>query len=237
MTQSLTKKYNIKKETTLKGRKCGFELTLPEYKSLMQKSTTCDYTGVRFESGKYARSIERINDGLPYRKDNCCVVTIEANTLKERMRRGYEIHPCDVDMANRIKNTLETKTPEELVAKYQLLPTQPTGEVKVMSNNTVNTQELFDITVAKAYIKFNESNKDSIVSFSTFKKVYSRKTCALSGSTFVPESNHLHMVFAKKDVDKPYTDDNIQPVCKILALMKSQELFTKKELTKFIGVL
>lgn len=235
MAKSLTQKYNSKKEKTLKLRNCGFKLTIEEYKNLYARATVCDYTGMPFGSGKKALSIERIDDNLPYQADNCCMVTMEANEIKERMRKGAEFNPAEAIIASFIKNTLTTKTREQLVDKYQT--SKETIMVSIDVPLELGTKGLSkDVALARAYVQFAESEKDCLVSFAKYKSLRMRKTCCWTKMAFVSKSAHVKRTFTKINLDLPYSDDNIVVVCKILAQLRDQG-FTATQLNQIVGAM
>jgi len=230
---AIRKKYDWKKKQTLEQRSVGFELSFEEYKSLRERGKTCDYTGVVFDKVNLF-SIERIDVNKPYRADNCCCVTAHANLLKDRIDKGYEgkISLSDIDLVNKIKHTLATKTTEELTRKYRLTEQIEDATMAQEPGLSLNSQ-LLDVVIAKSYIAFSEAHTDSSVGFSKYKRLFIRKSCEWSGKVFDEDNNYLNKVFIKKDETLPFNDDNIMVVCRVLNTIKFRGLFTSNELLKY----
>lgn len=238
MASTLRKKYNTKRLTTLKKRpKVGFLLTFEEYVSIVENATVCDYTGVPFTaSGCDSKSIERVDDTLPYQIDNCCVVTIRANRIKDMIDKETNgtIRLEDIEIFEKIKHTLSTKTREQLVAKYQLgcvdnLKTETVNQKETKMENTVN----LDINIAKEYVKFCDANKGCTITFTKFKQLTLRKTCQWSGKVFDTEGTYGKKSFAKTDLEKPFSNDNVVVVCSALKIIKENNIFSTKEMNTF----
>ena len=245
---TMQQKYHKKKSQTLKNRNCGFELTLLEFTNLLTRSTICDYTQVEFtQEGVTAPSIERIDASLPYHVDNCCMITVKANQLKNTIDLGAEdtIIIRDLDLLNKIKHTLANKSIEELTNKYKvdLIETLPPKEgIIVKEDEVVNTRVAstvedyaanIDLTIAEDYIKFTKKHSECTVSFRKFKRCYLKKSCDWSGKIFDTTNHYVSRSYAKINTGLPFSDDNIVIVCTVLATIKKNNLFTTKELNKF----
>lgn len=230
--KSLRKKYSSKKNKTLKSRNVGWELSFEEYKNLHLNKTNCDYTGLPFKEDdvRYFASIERIDKNLPYRKDNCCMVTVIANQLKDSIEEGEEgdLRIKDLELVEKIKSTLSSKSRLELAGKY--FPELQEEEIMVSDNKgkTVHT----DVEVARYYAEFSVNEDDFQTSFATFKRKYLKTKCELSGKVFDKDNHYLNKKITKKDYTKPFSDDNIQVICLVFDNMLKNNLFTKKELLK-----
>lgn len=240
MATSITQKYKRKKENTKKLRNVGFELTLEQFRNLVTRADTCDYTGIVFEStGFNSASIERIDKHKPYHVDNCCMVTVRVNQLKDAIEEGDEgkLKIEDLDIIDKIKDTLNSKSPEELTRKYrdagaeEVVVVKQTVEDKVMGSTEDLTN--MDVIIAQAYIKFSQTSKGT-VSFSKYKKLYNKKKCDWSGKVFDESNHYISKSFCKKNLSLPFCDDNILVVCKSLQIIKENSLFTDKEIGKFI---
>lgn len=218
-------KYNRKKKSTLSKRNCGFELTFAEFKTIYEKATTCDYTGVEFsnEDTSLMPSLERVDKNLPYRKDNCIIVTTLANQIKDIVEEGTgRVRLENQPVLEAIQETLKDKTREELVSKYF-----PKDELNKKENTTMN-----DVIIAKDFIKYAEKEVNFNVSFSKFKSKLIRKTCEITGKVFDEDNHYTKSVMIKKDHSLEWSDDNIQVVCLMVANILKNELFTGKELEK-----
>lgn len=218
-------KYNRKKKSTLSKRNCGFELTFEEFKTIYEKATTCDYTGVEFsnEDTSLMPSLERVDKNLPYRKDNCIIVTTLANQIKDIVEEGTgRVRLENQPVLEAIQETLKNKTREELVSKYF-----PKDELNKKENTTMN-----DVIIAKDFIKYSEKEVNFNVSFSKFKSKLIRKTCEITGKVFDEDNHYTKSVMIKKDHSLGWSDDNIQVVCLMVANILKNELFTGKELEK-----
>lgn len=246
MINSPYKKYQKKKQQTLKNRNCGFELTFKEYTNLIERSTICDYTQVEFtKEGLTVPSIERIDASLPYHVDNCCMITIKANQLKNSIDTGAEdtIIIRDLELLNKIKYTLANKSVEELTYKYKVDLTElPSNKEEIivkevtelLSNKDPKTVSYnIDLTIAEDYIKFTQKHSECTVSFQKFKRLYLKKTCDWSGKVFDTTNHYVSRSHAKINTDLPFSDDNIVIVCTVLNTIKKNNLFTTKELNKF----
>ncbi len=229
MAKTLLQKYNDKKEHTLRRRpKVGFLLSLEEYSNLITKSTVCDYTGEPF-TAKNGRSIERIDSALPYQVDNCCCVSIRANYLKDVIDNDVvcELTKKDMLMIGKIEHTLKTKTRFELAAKYNDLITTTPEEKEL--------KKITEVDIAKGFVKFYEENPDTELSFKSYAKLVKRKTCMWSGKIFSSTGGrYTQKTFTKKDQTLPHSDSNTIVVCLALATIVCNNLFTTKQLTKFM---
>lgn len=240
----LRKRYDKKKRLTLKNRNVGFELSFEEYKTLMTKADKCDYTGENFEDNvtHLFRSIERIDKNLPYRKDNCCIVTVQANQLKDILEEDVgKIAIEHIETLLKIKDTLRSKTRLELASKYfpEVLHSgkqdSSIEEKIILKSEDVNVEQgnnHTDVEVAQAYIEFAKESEDFMVSFSMFKRKLLKTKCEFSGKTFDKKNHYLHKRITKKDYEAPFTDDNITVICLVFDNMLKNNLFTKKELLK-----
>lgn len=230
--KGLKKRYLKKRSQTLKNRNVGWELSFEDYKTLKSKQTDCDYTGLPFSEDdiRYFASIERIDKNLPYRKDNCCMVTTIANQLKDSIEEGDEgnLRIKDLELVKKIKYTLENNTRLELASKY--FP-ELTEEI-IMSDKEDNKTMHTDVEVARYYAEFSVGEDDFQVSFATFKRKYLKTKCELSGKGFDKNNHYLNKKITKKDYTKPFSDDNIQVMCLVFDNMLKNDLFTKKELLK-----
>jgi len=242
LEKDLKKKYNRKRKQTLNNRNVGWELSFEDYKTLKSKQTNCDYTGLPFSEDdiRYFASIERIDKNLPYRKDNCCMVTTIANQLKDSIEEGDEgnLRIKDLELVKRIKSTLSNKTRLELAGKYfpELLSEEQESskeEKIIMSKQDETTvNKHLDVEVARYYAEFSINEDDFQVSFATFKRKYLKTKCELSGKVFDKDNHYLNKKITKKDYTKPFSDDNIQVMCLVFDNMLKNDLFTKKELLK-----
>ena len=218
-------KYNRKKKSTLSKRNCGFELTFEEFKTLYARATTCDYTGVEFSNKDtdLMPSLERVDKTLPYRKDNCIIVTALANKIKDIVEEGSgRIRLEHQPFLESIQETLKNKTREELVSKYF-----PKNELNKKENPVMN-----DVIIAKDFIKYAEKEVNFNISFSKFKSKIIRKTCEITGKVFDEDNHYTKSVIIKKDYDLAWSDNNIQVVCLVVANILKNELFSGKELEK-----
>lgn len=218
-------KYNRKKKSTLSKRNCGFELTYEEFRTIYEKATTCDYTGVEFsdKDTSLMPSLERVDKTLPYRKDNCIIVTALANQIKDIVEEGTgKVRLEHQPFLEAIQKTLKNKTREELVSKYF-----PKAEL-----NKKDTPAMNDVTIAKNYVKYAEKENSFNVSFSKFKSKFVRKTCEVTGKVFDKDNHYTSSSIIKKDYSSDWSDDNIQVVCMMVANILKNELFSGKELEK-----
>lgn len=225
MSEAYRKKYNKKKLKTLKERKVGWELTLQQFSVLYEKSTVCDYTGVKFNSSspELHKSIERIDKNLPYRADNCCVVTHKVNQLKDMLEDNCgRVKVEDMELIAKIKNTLKTKTRQSLINKY--FPDIKVGEHKMtpVKENLKNTSE--DLEIAKKFIGLHEHIPDLCISFNHYKKLYKRKTCQITRKDFDKDKR----IYYRKDGNKPWTDDNVMVVCNTVYMIMESGLTVKQ---------
>lgn len=231
MAKTLLQKYNEKKEHTLRRRpKVGFLLSLEEYSNLIRKSTVCDYTGEPF-TAKNGRSIERIDNTLPYQVDNCCCVSIKANQLKDVIDNDVvcELTTEDLRTIEKIEHTLKTKTRFELAAKYNDLEATPSYRLKEES------EKVSEVELAKGFIQFHEENSDMELSFKAYAKLVKRKTCMWSGKVFTTiGGRYTQKTFTKKDQTLPHSDGNTIVVCLVLSTVVCNNLSTTKQLTKFM---
>lgn len=222
-------KYNRKKKSTLSKRNCGFELTFEEFKTIYEKATTCDYTGVEFSNKDTSLmpSLERVDKTLPYRKDNCIIVTTLANQIKDIVEEGTgRVRLENQPVLEAIQKTLKDKTREELVSKYF-----PEDELNKKENPVMT-----DVTIAKDFIKYSEKEADFNISFSKFKSKIIRKTCEITGKVFDEGNHYTKSVIIKKDHDLVWSDNNIQVVCLMVANILKNELFSGKELEKLAKI-
>lgn len=209
-------------------------MSFEEYKVLQTKKDVCDYTGEDFrnDSIMHHPSIERIDKNLPYRKDNCCIVTVIANQLKDSIEEGCEdnLKIKDFEIVQKIKQTLKSKTRLELASKY--FPEVLSQE----EDNNMNTDTIVtvhnDVEIAKHYAEFASKEADFQVSFSMFKKKFIKNKCEFSGKTFDKNNHYLNKRITKKDYDKPFTDDNIKVVCLVIDNIMKSGIFDKKDLIK-----
>lgn len=219
MAKSLQQKYNAKKKNTLAQRTCGFELTFEEYCNLINRATVCDYTGVKLTStGKHIASIERIDASLPYRADNCCMVSRHVNSLKDYLEKDINasLKMEDIELIGKIKETLSSKTREDLTRKY----TSPTVD-----------RPHTDVSVTKKYLQFTEKYPTHNLSFSKFKKLSERKTCCWSRKHFEEEES-LRPTFVT--TSEEFDDENTVVVCKVVAHLYNKNLFTKEQLLRVV---
>lgn len=238
---NLRSKYSSKKNKTLKARNVGFELSFQEYKTLIQNSDVCDYTQEEFsdEETHLFRSIERIDKNLPYRKDNCCVVTVQANQIKDILEEDSgKVAIEHIDKLSKIKHTLETKSRLQLAGKYfpELLSQEEntmSQETNSGNDNTV-TETHLDLSIANSYIDRCKNIQGFNISFNKYKQKYLKKTCDVTGRTFNQGQQPLKKVFIKIDENKAWQDDNVRVVCNIVKTIVGHKLFTEKELGKLV---
>lgn len=219
-------KYNRKKKSTLLKRNCGFELTFEEFKTIYEKATTCDYTGVTFsnKNPNLTPSLERVDKTLPYRKDNCIIVTTIANQIKDVVEEGTgRIKLEHQEVLQAIQTTLKSKTREELVSKY--FPAE--NELIIKEETVMN-----DVVIAKSYVSYAEKEDNFNVSLSKFKSKYIRKTCEITGKVFGKDNHYTTATITKKDHSQDWSDENIQVVCKMVDNVLKNDIFSGKEMMK-----
>ena len=220
MAASLRKKYNSKKKHTLNERNCGFELTFEQYCNLINRANVCDYTGVTLtENGKHIASIERIDASLPYRADNCCVVSRHVNSLKDSIEKGMNssLKMEDIALVKKIKETLTNKTKEELTRKYT-------------SENPDRPHS--DVVLSEKYLAFSKSNSSHNLSFSKFKQLSARTTCSWTRRKFEKEDDMLKPILITTSDE--FDDRNTIVVCKVIADIYRKDLFTKEQILRLV---
>jgi hypothetical protein len=226
MAKSITAQYKAKRENA-EQRGIEFKLSLEEYKVYQwfkKNGGTCDYTGVPFTStGENIMSIERINKNGAYSFDNCCLVTVKANGLKDTVvDEGCKtkITLADLEVMNKIKELV--KSPENLTKKYFDKYNEMWGE-NVVEKEPVSVPH-DDVEIAKNYISFAKNNS---VSFSKYKSLLERKTCQITRTPFKDD-----MVFITTD-DNVMNDSNILVVKRCVSgILKSG--MTKQQLNRLI---
>lgn len=224
MAVTWAKKYRNKIASS-KQRGIDFDLTLEEFKVYWSlPNGVCDYTGVPFQvKGHNAPSLERIDKHKGYTVDNCCMVTVRANSLKDVIvdeHGATRVSLADLEMMKCISEKI--KTPEQLTSKYKQLM-----EKNEMVNNVENltfvspsTQETTvvtmhsDMDLIKGYTAFGHGKQ---VSFSKYKSLLARKTCEITKATFEEGSGMLSKVFITKDYSETFTDENTIAVSKCVA--------------------
>lgn len=219
MAKSLQQKYNAKKKSTLEHRNVGFELTFEEYSNLINRATVCDYTGVKLtSSGKHVASIERIDASLPYRVDNCCMVSRHVNSLKDFVEKGTNasLKMEDIELISKIKEALSNKTREDLTRKY---------------TTVIQERPHSDVNVTKKYLQFTENYPTHNLSFSKFKKLSERKTCCWSRKPF-EGIDALKPVFITTSGE--FDDESTVVVCKVVSQIFNKGLFTKDQLLRVV---
>lgn len=236
MATTLNKKYHSKKQNTLKQRNVGFELTFNQFKTLHEKATVCDYTGEEFSSTipHLHKSIERIDKTLPYRVDNCCVVTVKANQLKDMLEEDKgKLKIEDIDILNKIKHTLETKTRQQLVNKY--FPDVVIGETDNKQEETIVEEQHDDIRIAQSYLDIGKKFDNFCMSFNGYKKLFIRKTCMVTKISFDNNDVNLKRAFIKKDESCPWNDENTMLVCNLVRNVRDSGI-TSKQLSKVFDI-
>lgn len=231
---SWIKRYETKKKSS-KQRGIEFSLTKEEFMNLHKMATVCDYTGIAFDNGLHQKSIERIDDTKGYHTWNTCVVSARVNVLKDSFvdkMKKCSLLPEELPLLEKIRHTLNTKTPEQLTAKYRI-----TGETKMNQESIVNKPSNSDITLAQAYVKFAEGKKEMQLSFPEFKKLYVRKTCAVTGKTFSRSHELTKKQIVRIDTSKGWTSDNVRALTLFAHGMLSEGLFSKKEITKLVDAM
>jgi hypothetical protein len=234
--KSMTSKYNAKKKNA-KDRGIPFTLTIKEYKSLLENSDICDYTGIKFDSNVHSKSIERMNDNLGYQADNVIVVSRRVNSLKDgyidKKNGGHKLTVQDLELIKKTQETLDTKTPEQLTAKYRI----GLGEGINMTNNTdkKHSEALTDdkvvnpdIALATSYLTQCERIQGFMVTIDKYKKLINKKTCTVTGRTFDKDYNHTKPQLIKKDQEKEWTNDNTIVVLNIVKNLVISGLSSKE---------
>lgn len=226
MAKHIETKYNTKKNST-KRRGIDFDLTLEQFKMYWSlPSGVCDYTGVPF-SGKCtspsAPSLERIDKHKGYTVDNCCMVTVRANQLKDIIvdeNGSAKLSLSDLETLKIISEKI--KTPEQLTSKYKQLleKNEMANKVENLTFVSQSTQEPTAVTMhsdmdlIKGYTAFGHGKH---VSFSKYKSLLARKTCEITKATFEDGCGMLSKVFITKDYSETFTDDNTIAVSKCVA--------------------
>lgn len=215
-----TKYQNKKNNANKRGVK--FLLTLEEFESLITKADVCDYTGVVFSDNpksEHYKSVERIDKTKPYERSNCCMVTIKANGIKDRLEeQAGNISVQDMEVYMQIRRTLDTKTAEQLTSKYF-------ETIKSKKENTMVTQN-DDLTIAEEYIQFAKRQEEFELSFNKYKKLFARKTCQITGKHF--ESGKFNRRLIRRDQEEGWTDSNTITVCRIVGEVYASGLTTKE---------
>jgi hypothetical protein len=235
---TIANKYHTKKNST-KQRGIDFDLTLEQFKVYWSLPTgVCAYTGKPFSGhgdAPNAPSLERIDKTKGYSVDNCCMVTVRANQLKDVIvdeHGSTKLSLADLEMLKIVAERI--KTPEVLTKPYLELM----GDIK-MENNTKtvndvdsNTQVVThsDLDLIKDYSNFA---KDKNVSFAKFKSLVSRKTCEVT-KTMLTSSGFKGRTFITKDGTDSFTDTNIMVVARFVSGVVQAGL-TETELNKVIN--
>lgn len=180
---------------------------------------------------------------MGYHAHNCCVVSKRVNQLKDTFfDKGSKnsITADELELINKIGETLKNKTREELVSKYLIkdltskVSTDIVQPVKVKEQKDIGDfMELHNRTEIE-YITFYqvmyEKDNTFLVDFSKFKSLCRRKTCSITRRPFVGEGSS-RPVLIKIDNEQPWSNDNIQIVCSIVKGVLESGI-TGKELSK-----
>lgn len=223
---TIANKYHTKKNST-KQRGIDFDLTLEQFKVYWSlPNGVCDYTGVPFSgngTSPRAPSLERIDKNKGYSVDNCCMVTVRANQLKDVIvdeNGSTKLSLADLEMLKVVAEKI--KTPEQLTSKYKQVMEKNEMANKVENPTFVSpsTQDAAAVTMhsdmdlIKGYTAFGHGKQ---VSFSKYKSLLARKTCEITKATFEDGSGMLSKVFITKDYSETFTDDNTIAVSKCVA--------------------
>ena len=238
-TSKIVNKYHTKKNNT-KQRGIDFDLTLEQFKiywSLPNK--VCDYTGLPFVGGGselMAPSLERIDKHKGYSVDNCCMVTVRANQLKDVIvdeNGSTKLSLADLEMLKVVAERI--KTPDVLTKPYLDLM----GDIK-MENNTEVVKNVEDNSLVVTHSDLNLIKdysgfaKDKNVSFAKFKSLSLRKTCEVTKTELTPTSGLKGRTFITKDGSTNFTDDNIMVVARFVSAVVQAGL-TRNQLNKVIN--
>ena len=225
------------KRLNAKKRKIDFSLTKEQYMNLHKNSTVCDYTGIDFDNGVHSKSIERIDDKDGYHVHNCCVVSARVNVLKDAFvdkMHKCSLSPSEFELLDKIKYTLENNTREQLTAKYREVTISNIIKEKTIMSYSDNQQVNADINLARGYIKFSEGKEDFNLSLLAFKKLSTRKTCSITGKTFVNNNNSdlARRTICMVDPTLGWADTNVYSICQLAYIIKTYNNFNSKELIK-----
>lgn len=229
MGATVSKLYRNKRDNATK-RDISFDLTFDQflvYHKEMREGY-CDYTGVKLASNK--GSIERVDKNKGYHVDNCCVVTQRINHLKDVIidegRECVNATPKELEHIENVRRKIASGFDFTLKYKQRLgllsneYSNTSVSEGKVMvENNEVNV----DVEIAKSYLKFCENNN---VSFSAYKKAYTRSTCAITKRKF-EDNGYFSKVITSRD-GGTVTDKNITAVVSVVAHVLKSGLSAKE---------
>jgi hypothetical protein len=235
---NIANKYHTKKNST-KQRGITFDLTLEQFKVYWSLPTgVCAYTGMPFSgsgTSPNAPSLERIDKHKGYSVDNCCMVTVRANQLKDVIvdeNGSTKLSLADLEMLKVIADKI--KTPDVLTKPYLELMGENEMEnntevVKSEGNNSAVVTHS-DLNLIKDYSGFA---KDKNVSFAKFKALMTRKTCEVT-KTVLTSSGFKGRTFITKDGSTNFTDANIMVVARFVSGVVQAGL-TETELNKVIN--
>jgi hypothetical protein len=224
-------KYASKKQRS-KERGVTFELTLEQFRNLyIINNGTCDYTGLPFDLSDPCTqnyySIERINDKVGYVEGNCCIVSRRANSLKDCL---FDKHTKDFStlksdnaaVAELLLKNLSVELLQNLKEKYKLSTNTNQERVKMgsvtsESATSVMVNELpCDVHIASCYASWCKSMQNNgltvELTFNDFKRIWTRKTCVLSGRTLQTEEKDIVII----DTNLPVSKNNICLVDKVV---------------------
>ena len=167
--------YTNRKNKAL-SRNIEFNMTKVEYDYLLTlRDLPCAYTGVTFnKTAQGGASLERVDKHGPYSVANCVWVTVQANLLKDK----YIDSPAGIHKDPSIPN-------KKIVDK--IIETLGSDSFKKLREDVYmqKSRKVTDQEVAISYLAILEKYNwlPSSLSFNTYKKLYVKTTCDVTGDT------------------------------------------------------